>query len=172
MIAIEVDDHSVIAALRHLRDKAGNQGMRPALVTIGDILVETTKQRFTTSTAPDGSAWQPNAESTLLTIMRRAAGKGGMRTKQGNTRAKAVGALAGKRPLVASGRLARSIRYQLIPGGVAVGTDRTWGNGDTIGAAVHQLGSKNGRIPARPFLGVSDSDRRVILDIIARHLAG
>lgn len=172
MISIEIDDAQVRALLVRLRDRVGEAGMRPALKEIGERLTESTKQRFETSTAPDGSRWAPNAESTLLAVMRHATGggRGGMLGQRGATRAPAIKALAGKRPLVDTKELANGIHHQLIPGGVVVGTDRMWGNGDTVGAAVHQFGSKNGRIPARPFLGLSDGDRSTILAIIERHL--
>lgn len=171
MITIEIDDTQVRALLGRLRDKVGDAGMQPALAAIGEHLTATTQQRFDTSTAPDGSRWAPNAESTLLAIMRRAGGKGGMVGKRGATKAPVIKALVGKRPLVATGQLADTIRYQLIPGGVAVGTDR-FANLFTAGAAVHQFGSNNGKIPARPFLGISAADRSAILMLIKRHLAG
>lgn len=151
MISIEIDDREVIAALTRLRDRAGDAGLKPALALIGEHLVETTKRRFARSTAPDGSHWAPNAPSTLARLLKK--GKG-----------------AGKRPLVDTGQLADTIRWQPIPDGVAVGTDRFSGlfNG---GAAVHQFGSRDGRIPARPFLGISTGDREGILAIIEAHFA-
>jgi len=46
-----------------------------------------------------------------------------------------------------------------------IGTNRFADEWDG-GAAVHQFGSKDGRIPARPFLGLSNSDERMVLDIL------
>ena len=172
MITLDIDDKEVVSALSRLRDKVGETGLQPALAAIGERLTETTKQRFASSTAPDGSRWAPNAESTLLALM-RGKSKGGLRTKGGSTKASPLRAALNKRPLVATKQLARTIRHQLIPGGVAVGTDR-FAAADKFdgGAAVHQFGSKNGRIPARPFLGLSDGDRTAVLAILTRHLAG
>jgi phage virion morphogenesis protein len=53
------------------------------------------------------------------------------------------------------------LRYQASASGVEFGTDRIQG-------ATHQFG--RGPIPARPFLGLSDDDRRDILDIVSDHL--
>lgn len=61
-----------------------------------------------------------------------------------------------------------TIRYNLLPNGVEIGTNRFAGEW-TGGAAVHQFGSKNGRIPARPFLGISAADRSTILSTLARY---
>lgn len=155
MITLEIDDREVINALGRLRDQAGEAGLRPALAAIGEYLTETTKQRFASSTAPDGSRWAPNARSTLERLLARTKGGTG---KKGKVSAKGGGAMMGKKPLVATGQLARTIHYQLIPGSVVVGTDRFADLFDA-GAAVHQFGSKDGRIPARPFLGLSDGDR-------------
>jgi phage gpG-like protein len=100
-------------------------------------------------------------------------GRGDGRKKDGKVGARGVNKVMGKKPLVASGQLAGSIRYQLLPGGtgVEVGTNRfadAWDGG----AAVHQFGSRDGRIPARPFLGLSDADETGVMAILNRHLAG
>lgn len=144
MITIEVDDQAVIDALRRLQARAGEAGMRPALSAIGEYLAETTKQRFETGTGLDGQRWAPNKPATLA-------------KKKGT------------RPLVDSGQLATSIRHRLMTGGVAVGTNR-FASLFTGGAAVHQFGSRDGKIPPRPFLGLSEGDRTAVLRILARHL--
>lgn len=167
MITLEIDDKEVRAALGRLSAKVGEAGMRPALAAIGEYLTETTKQRFATSTAPDGSRWAPNARSTLERLLAKTVGGVG---KKGKISAKGSATMIGKKPLVETGQLARTIRYQLIPGGVAVGTDR-FADKFAAGAAVHQFGSEDGRIPARPFLGLSAGDRQFVLDKIAAHLA-
>jgi len=138
MISIDIDDREVAAAIKRLRDRAGDSGLRPCLAAIGEHLAETTKRRFATSTAPDGTRWKP--------------------TRKGN------------RPLVDTGQLAHTIRWQPITGGVAVGTDR-FADLFENGAAVHQFGSRDGTIPARPFLGLSNDDRTTILAIVEAHLA-
>jgi phage gpG-like protein len=39
-----------------------------------------------------------------------------------------------------------------------------------VGAEVHQFGTRDGRIPARPFLGLSNSDKTTLLDSLASFL--
>ena len=63
MINVEIDDRAILNALRNLQRAGAN--LRPALAEIGEQLVESTKKRFETSTAPDGSAWEENSASTL-----------------------------------------------------------------------------------------------------------
>jgi phage gpG-like protein len=171
MIRVDIDNAAVTAALTRLHEKLGDEGMRPVHAAIGEALTESTKQRFVTSTGPDGTRWAQNAESVLLAAMRRAS-RGGLTAKRGgHTKAKALKALANKRPLVDSGELADTIHYQAIPGGVVVGTNRLANLFDE-GAAVLHFGSKDGSIPARPFLGLSNEDERTILDIVEGFITG
>jgi len=50
MIRIDIDDREVRQALERLQRKVGD--LTPAMEDIGELLIETTKQRFATSTAP------------------------------------------------------------------------------------------------------------------------
>jgi phage gpG-like protein len=95
---------------------------------------------------------------------------------------------ASRKPLVASGGLSQSIRYQVTDGGasVEVGTNIPY-------AATHQFGAtirpkskkalaipqpdgsvrlvKKVTIPARPFLGFSEGDKATVLGILSELLA-
>ena len=169
MITVDFDAAAITQALGELERRVSPEGLKEPLVAIGQRLAESTRQRFAAGTAPDGSRWAPNAESTYLGLL----GKGDGRKKDGKVGARGVSKVMGKKPLVASGQLAGSIRHQLLPGGtgVEVGTNRfadAWDGG----AAVHQFGSRDGRIPARPFLGLSDADETGVMAILNRHLAG
>lgn len=166
MITVEIDNRAVLDALEHLRDRI--EDIDPAFRQIGERLTETTQARFNTSTGPDGQRWAPNSQATILSYL---AGKSGSyQKKTGKISAKGAGYAMNKHPLVASGLLQDSIHWQLIPGGVAVGTDRfaeAWDGG----AAVHQFGSRDSHIPARPFLGLSEGDEQTILEVLARYLS-
>lgn len=169
MITVDFDAAAIAQALGELERRVSPEGLKAPLTAIGELLAESTRQRFAAGTAPDGSRWAPNAESTYLGLL----GKGDGRKKDGKVGARGVNKVMGKKPLVASGQLAGSIRHQLLPGGtgVEVGTNRfadAWDGG----AAVHQFGSRDGRIPARPFLGLSDADETGVMAILNRHLAG
>lgn len=159
-----LDSQPVLARLAQIRQHIDD--LSPAMRAIGEIVTESTKQRFSDSTAPDGSRWKPNAPATVLGMLNQISGayakKSGRLTKKGAT------AVMGKKPLVATGILQDTIGYNLINGGdgVEIGTNRFAGEWDG-GAAVHQFGSRNGKIPARPFLGLSADDETDILAVLA-----
>lgn len=123
---------------------------------IGEYLVSSTQERFRSETAPDGSSWPQSVRA---------------REEGGQT-------------LSLTRRLRNSITYAARPDRVEVGTnDRR--------AVVHQYGKKirvkrakylkfkvakrwaqkkEVEIPARPFIGISDSDQEAINDIIVDQL--
>lgn len=166
-ITLELDVAPVIARLDQLLRALGPGGLAAPLAEIGEDLVESTKQRFATSTAPDGSRWAPNSMTTIMGMLEGSAGnfrQDGRLSKRGATR------VAAKKPLIASGILQDTISYAVAGDSLFVGTNRFAGEWDG-GAAVHQFGSKDGRTPARPFLGVDDADVAKMLDVLETYLA-
>lgn len=108
------------------------EDMRPVMAEIGEALREASMEAFDTETAPDGRRWKPLSP---VTIARRRGGPP-------------------YRILQDTGTLRQSITRQVdSPLSVVVGTRVSYG-------AKHQFGS--GRVPARPFLGVSDEARSEI----------
>lgn len=167
MIKINVDDREVLAALDQLLTKTAH--LKPLMQDIGEFLSETTKRRFDTSTAPDGSRWAPNSEVTILKYL--GVYKGSY-TKAGNLSKKGAQRLGGKRPLIGETRsLMSRINYRAENDSVVIGSPMIY-------AAVQQFGAKRrefgrapwGDIPARPFLGISVDDRSSILDLISEYL--
>lgn len=180
MINVEIDDQQLRQALKGL--EAAGKDLRPALQDIGELLVQSTKQRFQTSTGPDGARWAPNTPTTLMRYLGRYKSsyskKTGRLTKAGAERG------SGKRPLIGeTGSLMSQIAWQMEGSGAAIALRV---GSPMVYAAAQQFGMKKGYagttsrgspipwgdIPARPFLGISDADSRSILDIIADHLAG
>lgn len=180
-------DAEVLSRLQQIARRVDN--MAPAMRSIGELLAESTKARFSSSTAPDGQRWKPLADSTLLGILAKISGNYAAYTnlktkKQGKVRVgdkkgffdvdgritkKTALKMANRKPLVDTGILQDTIRYQVAADGnrVEIGTNRfasVWEGG----AAVHQFGDKNGNIPARPFLGMSDEDKVEVLAILDR----
>ncbi|MDT3707430.1 MAG: phage virion morphogenesis protein [Thiobacillus sp.] len=170
MIKIDITDNGVQEALNRLAN-AGNE-LRPVLEHIGEFLVDSTRQRFATSTAPDGTRWAPNTETTILMYLGRY--KGSFSKRDGLLTKKGAGRATGKRPLIGeTGDLSRQISHHIE------GKDTLYIGSSMIYAATQQFGAKRrefqgkapwGDIPARPFLGLSESDRRTILDIIGDFL--
>ncbi|MDR1461889.1 MAG: phage virion morphogenesis protein [Azoarcus sp.] len=158
MISLTVESQRVKEILKRLADRLTPAGMRPAMKEIGEELLASTTARFPLGVAPDGSRWPTLSPDTVLA-----------RIKRGRT---------GTRPLIDTGQLANTIRYQIIDGGagVAIGTNRRYGRSNSANASVHQFGTnragrnRNITIPARPFLGLSASDEDTVLDILSSAL--
>jgi phage gpG-like protein len=152
-ITFTYDDKTVLAALNQLTRNFTPAGMRPVMMEIGEELAESTRRRFATATAPDGSPWKPLASGTVLARHREMIDrwdamrsdmaarrksfykKDGSLNKRGQQR---IGKFrtADDKPLNATGELSRSIRYQVTGGGagVEIGTNRMY-------AATHQFGA-------------------------------
>ncbi len=144
MIEISVDDRELQAALRNLQQVTGN--LRPALQKIGDKLKDSTQQRFGSQTAPDGSAWLGNAESTIA--------------RKGRSQ-----------PLTEHGTLGDTIDSQLLGNdGVQIGSPMKYAAMMQFGGTKAEFPALWGDIPARPFLGISADDRNAVIEIITRHL--
>lgn len=154
---ITVDDAQVLAALRRLRQHS--EDITPALKQIGERLVESTQDRFATSTAPDGTPWAANSAVTISRYLGLATGK------KRETKA------AGKKPLIGDSRaLGQQIHFNVTGNVLEVGSTMEY-------AAMQQFGGKKsefphlwGDIPARPFLGISDRDRVTIEQVVTDYL--
>lgn len=164
--SITVDDASVMAALARMRQRTDNLG--PLLMAIGEDLVASTKQRFSTATAPDGTPWALNSEITISRYLGLSSAnfkKDGSLSKKGEAR------LAGKKPLTGeTGSLGQQIHYQINGNVLEVGSTMEY-------AAMQQFGGKRadfpnlwGDIPARPFLGLSEQDILAINEAVSDYL--
>ena len=130
------------AAIDHLRALASGQGLdtTPLMNRLGEYFQESTQQRFTTQTDPQGQAWGPLSP-------------GYVKRKKKNQ-----GLI-----LTLNAYLRRGIHYQVE------GQDTVaWGS-NSVYAAIHNLGGngtgKNGSMPQRQFLGISAADEAEALDI-------
>lgn len=161
--SIEVDDREVLAALNRLSGAVGN--IQPLLQALGEDMMERTKRRFESGTAPDGSRWKPNARSTLEAVLDRTRGGVG---KKGKISAKGSAVMMNKRPLIGESRdLSRQFHVRASAAEMVLSSSPVY-------AAIQQFGGRAGRggrvlIPARPFLPVlpsgalyADEQRRVL----------
>lgn len=161
-IDVKVDDREIRAALGRLKRRMTH--LRPVLDVIGQKMVTSTLDRFERETGPDGRPWKRSARA---------------RREGGQT-------------LTKSGRLRGSLTHNATDDNVEWGTNVEY-------AAPHQFGARTpartivpryakalfwpgarhpvrsvrhpgSLIPARPFLGLSDDDRRAIEQTISRAL--
>ncbi len=175
LISVKIDDRQVAAALDRLIAKADN--FRPALKEIGEDLMESTKMRFGTSTAPDGSKWKSNSP---VTISRFVHGVKGTKTKGGDLLKRGQERLGSKKPLIGvSKQLSHTIAWQLRGShNLLVGSPLIYASTQQFGAEAGEFGTNKrggkipwGDIPARPFLGISESDRAKILAVVGKYLS-
>lgn len=146
---------------------------------MGEFLTSSTQDRFRTSTAPDGSKWQNNSESTYLSML------GDKDTKKdGTLSSRGIKRVMNKRPLVGKGNLMHDIHYQISGDILLVGSNMEY-------AAAHQFGvtitpknkkmlswkiggvsvfAKKVVIPQREFLGISLADEVELVAIAEDHL--
>lgn len=147
MIEVQIDDTKIRAALSNLADKTDN--LRPVLLSIGELLMTSTKHRFVTTTAPNGDKWALN--SVLSTLL----------YKDGDT------PLTGE-----TGLLMKTINYQMQSNSsVEIGSPMEYAAMQQFGGTKAEFPHLWGDIPARPFLGLSSDDEKNILDEISEYLA-
>ena len=133
--------------------------LTPVHQRIGEYMIDATRQRFRRGEAPDGSRWQPKKPATIARYLERGDGH---RPK----------------PLIGpSGRLGREIAMFAGRNMVELGSSLEYSAVMQNGAAKGAFGSDAagrpipwGTIPARVWLGISDTDERNILDIVDEHL--
>lgn len=157
MITIKFEDRTVLDALSRLQRKTSD--LSPLMHEIGEYLTETTKRRFDTSTAPDGTRWAQNSPMTI-------------RQSMGKTSKARTGI---KKPLI-SGRsgmqssMMATINYNAGRDFVEIGSPKEFAAMQHFGGQKSKFPHLWGDIPARPFLGISDQDHRSILDTISDYL--
>lgn len=174
-VEITVDDRQVLDLLGELMQRVDRPG--PVLKLIGETLVGSTKRRFSSSKAPDGTAWK---ENTALTVDRYLARYSGVYKKSGELSAAGERRKSGKKPLIGESRaLGTTINYRVEGDTLYVGSPMEYAGTQQFGARRGAYGRTRrgspiplGDIPARPFLGLSDDDRREVLEILREHLAG
>lgn len=144
---------------------AAGANLRPLMLKIGEGLSDSTKDRFASTTAPDGSKWLPNKTSTILAYLQKTSGnfnKDGRLNKRGASR------VTGKNPLTGISKALRTtINYNASEQGVNIGSPEIYASTQQFGAPARSFkGGKSpwGTIPARPFLGISAADEQLIID--------
>ena len=151
-IKIEVQDAELQQGLQALIETGLD--LTPVMADIGEQLLNSTRQCFSDQVSPEGEAWSPLSH---VTKARKKKNKDKILTEEG--------------------RLRRLLSVQAGKDYVEVGSTRIY-------AGTHQFGARRGAygatrrgtpipwgdIPARPFLGVSDGDKKTILEIIQKHL--
>lgn len=174
-ITIHIDDAQVVSALSRLSGRV--EDMTPLMKQIGEALIDSTKQRFATSTAPDGSRWAPNSQTTIERYLGTRSARV-FNKKDGRLSAYGVAAVLGKKPLIGeTGRLRSEFSVEVSANQVAIGSGLIYSAVQQFGASQGAFGRNRrgspipwGTIPPRPFLGVSAQDRTTVIGLIEKYL--
>lgn len=156
MLTVEVQGlQTVQNQLRRLAERGAN--LTPLLKNMGEQILNSTQERFETSTDPDGNAWASNSPVTFARLL------GNRHTnKSGKINARGISRVMSKKPLILSHTLQGSIRYQLNGQSVMVGTNMVYAKMMHFGGTKSAFPHLWGDIPARPFLGISASDKQIL----------
>lgn len=169
MIDLQLDNAAALAVLDGLLARLDDT--ETPLREIGEDLTESTKRRFGTSTAPDGTAWAPNKQSTIDAYL----GKfGGSFKKDGTVSKKGAARSAAKKPLIGETRTLSTTLHYVLSGddSVAIGSALPYAAMANFGGKKSEFPQLWGDIPAREFLGLSAEDGTSIMATLEHHLLG
>ena len=148
----EFDDRSVLHALNRL--VLAGEDMTPGMIRIGEYLLRSTRERFVSKTAPDGSPWAPLSD---VTVKRKTRGADSI--------------------LLESGELFQGLNFNAGPDFAEAGSPLAYADTMQHRAAQGEFGANSrggpipwGNIPARPFVGLSNDDREEVEFIIADYI--
>ena len=137
-VTITATDDTLRSQLQQLAD---NTDTTPLMHRLGEYFQESSQARFTSQTDPQGQRWAPLSPGYLK-------------------RKKKNQALI----LTLNAYLRRGINYQVISP-----TTVAWGS-NSVYAAIHNLGGdgtgRNGNMPQRQYLGLSNADNAEALEIV------
>lgn len=156
---IDVDLRKLDKAIKRA-EKAGFD-LRPAFRLLRKPLRKDQKAHMAAQQGPRGK-WQALAAATREKRM-RVGGRAGKHTKRGKLKKSAQRKLN----RILSSKLLTGAKIKVRPTAISIRAKGDW-------AGVHQKGGRVGRgarVPARPFMWVSDQLGRAAADAFARHLA-
>jgi phage virion morphogenesis protein len=146
---IDVSHQAVTDMLRQLVHQVGSTAS--ILPALGEDMVERTKQRFASGTAPDGQRWIANTRTTLMRYLQE---KNGFSKKTGKIGAKGRALAMSKKPLIVTGTLAKEIYYDVADDSLTLGATKKYAAMQQYGGKRSQFKQLWGDIPARPFLPI------------------
>ena len=141
---INIKAEGVNRLKQKLQSQANNLlNLQPLWQLVGMyVQKQTIKERFDKEQAPDGTKWKPLSPARVKQRLKR--------HKSGSMKI-----------LQDTGELRRSVQYEAKQTYVRIGSN-------LIYARTHQFG--RGKIPARPFLGVTPNERQHINDMFRAYM--
>lgn len=178
-IILRIDDAEIMAALKRVQEA----GLDPTPLhdDIGLSMVERTQERFLNERDPEGKAWAPHAKST-----ERRRGKGAQKLRKDmhlydsltHNAAEAYVEWGVNRPYAAVHQFGHSfsrmtsrrlMAFRKIKGGKWRFAKKSSKAKTRINRLV-QVGSHSITIPARPYLGINEEDRALIVEKVEAYI--
>lgn len=144
MAEVTINSQAIINSLRQLKNSLGD--LRQPFSEIGEELVDSTKNRFVTHTAPDGSQWDNNSPVTIFL-------KGANNPLTGETLS-----------------LQRQITSQFNSDELQIGSTLLYAAIQQFGGTTAEFPHLWGDIPARPYLGLSTDDETIVFGILSSYI--
>lgn len=165
MLKFNIQSDVVLNVLDHTQGTL--ETPNPMFKDMGEYLVPAHQNRFKTSTAPDGTKWKPNTETTYINILGKQHSN-----KDGKINSKGINRVTSKKPLVISGTLRDQIHYQISGDLLLVGSNLIYAATQQFGAKKKEFGNGApwGDIPAREYLGISIADETELMNIVEDHI--
>jgi len=137
MIKVEITDGGVVEAFNRLI--ALGENPQGALMGIGEVMQEFTRERFVESTTPYDEPWAPNADATLRATLYKS---GKNFTKKGALSKKGSAFLANKKPLIGE---SKSLSTQFAS--TVLGNDTVTLTSLMVYAAMQNYGGSKAQFP-------------------------
>lgn len=157
MLTVKFDDKDFRLTLSKLLSQL--ERPQSTFGVLGELLTKIHAERFKEQVDPQGKPWQPLSPLTLA-----------IKRKQGHS----------DKILRQRGYLADRLFYNIKRNGLEFGTDRPYAITQQFGATIKPRRAKrlafNGyfakqvKIPARPWLGVSEKDKDLLVDKVKQRL--
>lgn len=149
-MSVDFDAKTATASLRGLL--AGIENPAPLLAQLGEVALRSTRARFSSQTAPDGTAWQ-----ALVPWYKKekSQNKNRVLTLRGYLRGQLVSQVVGSKSVEVGSNLVYAAVHQF--GGTILPKNAK---------LLHFRGhvAKSVTIPARPYLGLSDADQNELVE--------
>lgn len=164
MIIINIDGlEQAQRQLLRIMERGGN--LPPVFSDMGEHMVNSTHDNFESSTTPDGESWAANSAATFASMLGSSDTNGsGRLNRRGSNR------VMSKQPLIANHTLMQSIHYEAASTGVTIGTNVAYGAMMHFGGSRSEFPNLWGDIPARNYLGASEADGTILLDMVKSYM--
>ncbi|SPH20996.1 hypothetical protein ASD8599_01737 [Ascidiaceihabitans donghaensis] len=151
MANVTFNDDALQAALRNL--DLGLQDKSTLMNQIGEAWAQLNTDRLEAGVSPDGTSFAPRSQATLAAYA-----------------AKGISPIGG--PLRLTGDMANFIHHDYSPDHAEVGSSAVQAAMMHFGGPKSRFPNLWGDIPARPFVGLAESDTPEITEVIEDYLEG